>query len=87
MAMLKIDEARRANPAYHRCKMLLQIHDELVFEVDDTCKDDFIRTVLDCTELVMDDFAVPLQVTVFVPAAPPPFTSLGLTCGSVFLAT
>ncbi len=58
MAMIKIAEKKKA------LKMLLQVHDELVFEIKDEELDGSIKVIKDCMEQVIK-LKVPLKVDVF----------------------
>lgn len=58
MAMLKIAEEQKS------LKMLLQVHDELVFEIKDEDLDESINVIKDCMEQVVK-LKVPLKVDIF----------------------
>lgn len=61
LAMLKVDEMMAAE--YPEALMILQVHDELLFEVDKARVEDFSRRVKEVMEGVMK-FKVPLTVDV-----------------------
>jgi DNA polymerase I len=61
LAMLQIDEAIETGAL--QARILLQIHDELIFEVPETSVDAAVRQIKDAMEHVMD-LGVPLEVTV-----------------------
>ena len=58
MAMIKIAGKKKA------LKMLLQVHDELVFEIKDEELDESIKVIKDCMEQVIK-LKVPLKVDIF----------------------
>jgi len=59
IAMINIDDKLKDNK--FETKMILQVHDELLFEVPKTEKDEIILLVKDCMENAMQ-FKVPLKV-------------------------
>lgn len=50
------------------CKMMLQIHDELVLEVEDSVLDDFVAVVIDCMRHPVDGFTIPLELAMYAAA-------------------
>ena len=64
-AMLKISSFLRASDLGDNCRLCLQIHDELLFEVEHDVLDDAIRAIVDCMEHAVA-LSVPLPCTVSV---------------------
>ncbi len=60
MAMIKVDQEFEKN--HLKSKMLLQVHDELVFDVQEAEKELVSKIVTDCMENIVD-LAVPLKVS------------------------
>jgi DNA polymerase I-like protein with 3'-5' exonuclease and polymerase domains len=46
---------------------MLQIHDELVFEVEDAVFDDFVPVIIDCMTNCVEGFSVPLELSMYAP--------------------
>lgn len=59
LAMIKIHK----NLDHKKAKMLLQVHDELVFEVKEDSMDEVIELAKDCMEKIVE-FSVPIKVDV-----------------------
>ena len=64
IAMIKIDDWINHNAP--EINMILQVHDELVYEVPDTFSDDDLRPILDLMENTTE-IDVPLKVEYVVP--------------------
>lgn len=62
MAMIAVDNVLKSKK--YRTKMLLQIHDELLFEMPDEEKEELIPRIQEAMEQVMPELKVPLKVDI-----------------------